>query len=638
MTTFEALGLSQDLLNNLTEMGFVLPTPIQQQTIPFLLKEKRDLLAMAQTGTGKTAAFGLPLIELCDHTKKDTQALVIAPTRELCVQIMNDLKAYSKNVKPLNIVAVYGGASISDQIKALKRGANIIVATPGRLMDLMDRKALSITTIEYAVLDEADEMLNMGFQEDIQKILADTPETKNVWLFSATMPIEVRRIANKYMNSPMELSVSKENMTNTNIAHQFAVISERDRYNALKRIIDHNIEMFGVIFCRTKNDTQMVAEKLIADGYNADSLHGDLSQGQRDKVMRSFRNKSLQILVATDVAARGIDVNNITHVLHMNLPDEMEFYTHRSGRTARAGKTGTSIALVTSKEAFKIRQIEKSIKVQFEKISIPTGEEVCQVKMLHLVHRLREVEMADDSLMPFLPKVYEELHELSKEDIIKRFAYLEFNHLLDYYRGATDLNLQEKHNINTERQGERRFESPSRGESRSYGSGDRLFINLGKADGLEKGGMLGLICDRARINKSAIGRIDLKGVYSFIEVEPDAIQPILSNLNGFEYKGRIIRIEQQATEPKRSNGSITRSRSDRGGERSEGFGGSRSRSGEGRNSEGRSSEGRSSSSRSSAPRNSSFGGGERRSSSSRGDSERGGSSSRGSEGRTRKRI
>jgi ATP-dependent RNA helicase DeaD len=562
MTTFEALGLSQDLLNNLTEMGFVIPTPIQEQTIPFLLKEKRDMVAMAQTGTGKTAAFGLPLIELCNPSTKTTQALVLAPTRELCVQIMNDLVLYSKNVKPLNIVAVYGGASISDQIRRLKQGANIIVATPGRLMDLMDRKALNINTIEYAVLDEADEMLNMGFQEDIQKILQDTPATKNVWLFSATMPTEVRRIASKYMQSPMELSVSKENKTNTNISHQFAVVSDRERYSALKRIIDYNIEMFGVIFCRTKADTQMVAEKLIADGYNADSLHGDLSQQQRDKVMRSFRNKSLQILVATDVAARGIDVNNITHVLHMNLPDEMEFYTHRSGRTARAGKTGISIAIVAPKEAFKIRQIEKSIQVKFEKIVIPTGEEVCQVKMLHMVHRLRSVEMADDGLMAMMPKVYEELTELSKEEIIKRFAYLEFNHLLDYYRGAPDLNIVEKHSANTERQGERRFETASRGESRSYGNGDRLFINLGKADGLEKGTLLGLICDRSRINKSSIGRIDLKGVYSFIEVEPDAVAPILSNVNGFEYKGRMIRIEQQATEPKRSSGSSSRSRSD----------------------------------------------------------------------------
>lgn len=585
MTTFEALGLSQDLLNNLTEMGFVMPTPIQEQTIPFLLNEKRDMVAMAQTGTGKTAAFGLPLIELCNPSTKTTQALVLAPTRELCVQIMNDLVLYSKNVKPLNIVAVYGGASISDQIRRLKQGANIIVATPGRLMDLMDRKALNINTIEYAVLDEADEMLNMGFQEDIQKILQDTPDSKNVWLFSATMPTEVRRIANKYMNKPMELSVSKENKTNTNISHQFAVVSDKERYNALKRIIDYNIEMFGVIFCRTKADTQMVAEKLIGDGYNADSLHGDLSQGQRDKVMRSFRNKSLQILVATDVAARGIDVNNITHVLHMNLPDEMEFYTHRSGRTARAGRTGVSIAIVSPKEAFKIRQIEKSIQVKFEKILVPTGEEVCQVKMLHLVHRLREVEMVDDALIPMMPKVYEELAELSKEEIIKRFAYMEFNHLLDYYRGATDLNIVERGNSNTDRQGERRFETTERGDNRSYGNGERLFINLGKADGLEKGSMLGLICDRSRIHKSSIGRIDLKGVYSFVEVEADAVQSILNNLNGFEYKGRMIRIERQASEPKRGGGSSSRGgrsegpRNDRksfGGGSSEGRGRSRS--------------------------------------------------------------
>ena len=567
MQTFESLGLSEKLLLNITEMGYVLPTPIQQKTIPFLLKEQKDMVALAQTGTGKTAAFGLPLIDLCSAEINHTQALVIAPTRELCVQIMNDLVKFSKGVKRLNIVAVYGGASISEQIKQLRRGAQIVVATPGRLMDMMDKKAVNLNALKYAVLDEADEMLNMGFEEDIQSILKDTPKEKNVWLFSATMPNEIRRIAAKYMNSPTEVSVSKESMTNNNITHQYAVVSERERYAALKRIIDNNIEMFGVIFCRTKADTQMVAEKLMQDGYNADALHGDLSQQQRDKVMRSFRSKALQILVATDVAARGIDVNNITHVLHLNLPDEMEFYTHRSGRTARAGKLGISIALVTQKESFKIKQIEKSIKITFERIKIPSGEEVCQKKMLHMVHRLKEVVMIEDELKDLLPAVYAELHDLSKEEIIKRFAYLEFNHLLDYYRNAPDLNLSDrqqdfrpkefgrKEGGRADRKDRR---DDDRGDSRgdrsrdeAYVTGSRLFINLGKADGLDKGGLLGLICDRSRIKKYAIGKIDLKGVYSFFEVEPQAVDAILKNVNGFEYKGRMIRIETQAEEKPR---------------------------------------------------------------------------------------
>ncbi len=570
MQTFESLGLSTKLLQNLEQMGFVTPTPIQEKTIPFLLKEKRDMLAMAQTGTGKTAAFGLPLIELCNENSQHTQALVLAPTRELCVQIMNDLVVYSKNVKPLNIVAVYGGASITDQMRRLKKGAQIVVATPGRLMDLMDRKAVNITSLKYAVLDEADEMLNMGFEEDIKKILGDTPAEKNVWLFSATMPNEIRRIAARYMNKPEEISVSKQQLSNLNITHQYAIVSEKDRFAALKRIIDFNIEMFGVIFCRTKNDTQMVAEKLMKDGYNADALHGDLSQQQRDKVMNNFRNRSLQFLVATDVAARGIDVNNITHVLHMNLPDEMEFYNHRSGRTARAGKTGFSIALVTNKESFKIKQIEKNIQAKFERIQIPGSEEICKQKMLHLVHRLRQVEMDNTGLTALLPAVYAELKDLTKEDIIGRFAYLEFNQLLDYYRGARDLNIIEREERGARRgddsrRGDRRdrdrgdsrggdrndrFESRESGDNRSYASGERLFINLGKADGLDKGTLLGMICDRSRIKKHSIGKIDLKGVYSFFEVEPGVTHAIMNNLNGFDFKGRIIRIENQSTEKK----------------------------------------------------------------------------------------
>jgi ATP-dependent RNA helicase DeaD len=531
MQSFEALGLSGEIVQAIRKLGFEEPTPVQQQAIPVLLEGNQDVVALAQTGTGKTAAFGLPLIELIDDRDKKTRALVLAPTRELCLQITNDFENFAKAVKPLNIVPVYGGASIAEQIRRIKKGAQIIVATPGRLMDLLDRKVVNLADIRFVVLDEADEMLNMGFKEDIDHILAQTSDERNVWLFSATMPREVRQIASTYMSSPFELTVGTKNQSNQNIEHQYMVVDERDRYAALKRIVDFNLDIFGVIFCRTKVDTQRVAEHLIKDGYNADSLHGDLTQQQRDRVMKNFKSKALQILVATDVAARGIDVNNITHVIHMNLPDEIEFYTHRSGRTARAGKTGISIAIVTRREVQKIRQIEKYIQSKFQQTHIPTGEEVCEKRVLNIVHKLREVHLAENEISNFLPAVYEELKDLSKEEIIKRFTSLEFNHFLDYYRDAPDLNRSDKSD-----RGER--ESSGR-----YVTGDRLFINLGKMDGLDAGKLLGLICDRTNLSREHIGKIDLKGAYSFFEVDKNQTDIIKKNLHGFEYKGRMVRIE-----------------------------------------------------------------------------------------------
>ena len=531
MQSFETLGLAPEILEAVKRLGFETPTPVQSKAIPVLLQGQQDVVALAQTGTGKTAAFGLPLIQLMDDADNTTRALVLAPTRELCMQITSDFENFAKSVKRLNIVAVYGGASITDQIKKIKRGAQIIVATPGRLMDLLDRRVVNLKEIEYLVLDEADEMLNMGFKEDIDHILSHTSEEKNVWLFSATMPSEVRRIANTYMNSPVELTVGEKNQGNQNIVHQYMVVEDRDRYLALKRIVDYNLEIFGVIFCRTKADTQRIAEHLIKDGYNADSLHGDLTQQQRDRVMRNFRSKALQLLVATDVAARGIDVNNITHVIHMNMPDEIEFYTHRSGRTARAGKTGVSIALVSRRELQKIRQIEKMIKVNFEKIPVPTGVEVCEKRVVNIVHRLREVHLAENEIAHFLPAVYEALEDLSKEDIIKRFTALEFNHFLDYYRGAPDLNNSDK------------SDRAERGHTDHVVSGDRLFINLGKMDGLDAGKLLAMICDRSNITRDKIGRIDLKGAYSFFEVDSDFTNVVRDHLHGFEFKGRVVRIE-----------------------------------------------------------------------------------------------
>jgi ATP-dependent RNA helicase DeaD len=532
MQSFETLGLSSEIVDAVRKLGFETPTPVQSKAIPVLLEAQRDVVALAQTGTGKTAAFGLPLIELINESDDSTRALVLAPTRELCLQITSDFENFSKSVKRLNIVAVYGGASITDQIKKIKRKAQIIVATPGRLMDLLDRRVVNLTDIRYLVLDEADEMLNMGFKEDIDHILSQTAEKKRVWLFSATMPPEVRRIASTYMENPAELTVGEKNQGNVNIEHQYMVVDDKDRYLALKRIVDFNLDIFGVIFCRTKVDTQRIAEHLIKDGYNADSLHGDLTQQQRDRVMRNFKSKALQLLVATDVAARGIDVNNITHVIHMNMPDEIEFYTHRSGRTARAGKTGISIALISRREVQKIRQIEKMIKVSFQKVMVPTGQEVCERRVLNIVHRLREVHLAENEIAHFLPSVYEELQELSKEEIIKRFTALEFNHFLDYYRGAPDLNKTDKTSD--------RFE---KGHFDEVVEGDRLFINLGKMDGLDAGKLLAMICDRTNITREKIGRIDLKGAYSFFEVDQAYTKTVRDHLHGFEFKGRMVRIE-----------------------------------------------------------------------------------------------
>lgn len=543
MKSFDSLGLTGELVENIRQLGFETPTPIQEKAIPVLLKGDTDLVGLAQTGTGKTAAFGLPLIDLIDASNHNTQALVVAPTRELSVQITSDFERFSKNVKDLNIVTVYGGASISDQIRKVKRGAQIIVATPGRLIDLLARKVVDLRNIQYVVLDEADEMLNMGFKEDIDEILSTTPDSKRVWLFSATMPREVREIANNYMSNPQELAMEGRQQGNENIDHQYAVVDDRDKYLALKRFVDYAPDIFGVIFCRTKIDTQKIAEHLIKDGYNADALHGDLTQAQRDRVMKSFKNKTLQLLVATDVAARGIDVNNITHVIHMNMPDEMEFYTHRSGRTARAGKKGISLAIISKKEIGRISQIEKALKRKFTKMMVPTGDEVCQQKIVGLVHKVRQVEVNEEEIDSFLPEVYHELKDLSKEDIIKRFASIEFNRFLEYYRDARDLNKSEKKSFVDD------------GFQESYSTGDRIFINVGKMDGLEKGNLLGLICDYGEIDKGKIGKIDLKGAYSFFEVEKGLAEQVIRGFEGVEVRGRKVRLEMTGARREKNEGS-----------------------------------------------------------------------------------
>lgn len=545
MKSFEALGLSRGLAEAVEKIGFETPTPIQEKAIPVLLQGNRDFVGLAQTGTGKTAAFGLPLLDLVDDSRRETQALVLAPTRELGLQITSDLETFSDSFKSISVVAVYGGSSISDQIKKIKKGAQIIVATPGRLIDLITRKAINLKTIRYVVLDEADEMLNMGFKEDLDHILSHTPEDKNTWLFSATMPKEVRNIAKNYMHDPEELTVGEKNQGNANIEHQYVLVQERDKYAALKRILDYHPDIFGIVFCRTKIDTQKVAEMLMKDGYNADSLHGDLTQQQRDRVMKNFRQRSLQILVATDVAARGIDVDDITHVIHLNMPDEIEFYTHRSGRTARAGKKGISIAMITKKELGKVKQIERTINTHFRRFMIPTGRDVCHKQLLSLMHRVHEVKVNEEEISEFLPEVYHELKDLDKEELIKRFASIEFNRFLEYYRNAADLNVEE---------------GQSRGGSEQYITGDRVFINVGKMDGLDKSSILELIDECCGIGKKHIGKIELKGAYSFFEVDKSKADDILKGFEGVEFRNRAVRVELTGNKPPSSGRSSSSSR------------------------------------------------------------------------------
>ncbi len=537
---FFELGIRHDIVNAITELGFENPTPIQEQSIPVLLTGSNDFVGLAQTGTGKTAAFGLPLLELLDFEENYPQALVLCPTRELCLQIANDLKNYSKNMNNVNVVAVYGGASISDQLRQIKRGVQIVVATPGRMLDIINRKAIDFSQVQFVVLDEADEMLNMGFQEDIDSILSTTPEDKKTWLFSATMPSEVRRISKKYMTDPYELTMGAKNTGNANIEHEYYIVRARDKYAAFKRIVDFNPEIFGIVFCRTKIETQEIAEALIKDGYNADSLHGDLSQQQRDKVMKRYRERSLQLLIATDVAARGIDVNDVTHVINYSLPDEIENYTHRSGRTARAGKTGVSISIIHGKEIHKIRQIEKVIGKRFIKAEIPTGFDVCEKQLFGLIHKVHNVEVDEQQIEQYIPRIMDEFADLSKEDLIKRFASIEFNSFLAYYKDAPDLNAPEDTRA-ASRDGGERF--PRTGNRSDF---TRLFINLGSVDGFTRGDLLGYFCNQTGISGRTIGKIDIKGVYSFLEVANDDTDKAFASFKEAEYKGRQVRIEISA--------------------------------------------------------------------------------------------
>lgn len=529
MTSFDLLGLSKPVLRAISDLGFETPTPIQEQAIPVMLGGDRDVVALAQTGTGKTAAFGLPLIELLDFNQRTTQALILSPTRELCMQIARDITEYSKYQNGSHVVAIYGGASIENQIKEVRKGPQIIVATPGRLVDMIERGVVHLSDIDFVVLDEADEMLTMGFKDDLDKILSETPDEKLTWLFSATMPQDVLRISGSYMEDPFEVTVGKKNSGNENIEHLYYVVNPRDRYLALKRIADNNPDIFAIVFCRTKAETQKVADSLIKDGYSADALHGDLSQAQRDFVMKRYRSHSLQMLVATDVAARGIDVDDVTHVINLNLPDEPESYTHRSGRTARAGKTGVSIAIISGNEISKIRQIEKVIKRQFTQAPIPTGFEVCEQQLLALAKKLNTVEVNEKSIAQYLDAVYEEVKDLSREDIIKRFVSLEFNRFAEYYRNAPDLNV-----------------SAQKGEQRKTAPGlVKMYINVGDMDGFDSDTLKEFISENAEISVQDITWVDLKNTFSLIEVRTEASPKIIEEIHGAQYQGRTVRVESR---------------------------------------------------------------------------------------------
>lgn len=569
--TFEELGLKSGVLKSLTEMGFETPTPIQTEAIPHLLKEKSDFVGLAQTGTGKTAAFGLPLVSKVEEGRKTPQGLVICPTRELCLQIAKDLQNFSKHLK-VNVVAVYGGTDIRRQMTDIKNGATIIVATPGRLVDLASRKAIRLEEVDWVVLDEADEMLNMGFKEDIDLILERTPDTKNVWLFSATMPKEVAAIAKNYMTDPLEVSIGHKNQTNENIEHIYFMVKEKDRYAATKRLIDFNPSIYGLIFCRTRRETALVAEMLEKDGYNASPLHGDLSQAQRDSVMKRFRERSVQLLVATDVAARGIDVTDITHVINYNLPDDIENYTHRSGRTARAGKKGESLVLINTREMGKIKQIERTIRTTFTVGNVPNAKEICEIQLMKLADKVISSEVKEEEIQEFLPIIMREFEHLTKEEIVKKFISAEFNRFIDYYERAGDLNASAGRDRD-DRDGDRRGRDRDRERSPRRDEGKtRFFVSLGKRDGLNPGGLLRVICDSTGLRSDSIGRIDILASFSFFEADDELADKILSKVNGTEYEGNKVSVEIT----KNKGGSGGRSgggRFDGGNRKSGGFGG-----------------------------------------------------------------
>ncbi|MCK5134154.1 MAG: DEAD/DEAH box helicase [Bacteroidales bacterium] len=538
---FKDLGLHSDILKAVNKLGFENPSEIQEKAIPVLSTDKKDFVGLAQTGTGKTAAYGLPFIQHTDFSNKSTQGLVICPTRELCMQITKDLVAFAKFQSDPNIVPVYGGSSIEEQIRRIKKGAHIIVATPGRLLDLINRKVVKLKTVQRVILDEADEMLNMGFKEDIDSILEQTPDKKRVWLFSATMPKEVRRIAKNYMDDPVEVVVGRQNSVADNIEHRYYMMKERDRYYALKRILDYYPDIFGLIFCRTRRETGSVSEKLEKEGYNVVALHGDLSQGQRDAAMKKFRERTARILVATDVAARGIDVEEISHVIHYNLPDETENYTHRSGRTARAGRSGISIALINTREIYKIRQVEKMIQSSLEYTRIPDAEDICEKQMYALMDRVVKTPVDDEAIERYWPVFYEKLKGIPAEDIVLKFISTELNSFLGYYKGAGNLNADQEKG----RGGKERDKRDSRGDGHNRnlsGAKQRFFISLGEKQNMNKGALVRLVCTESGISSNQVGRIDIHPGHSFFEIDEAVGYKVLSRIDEGVYEEKSFNV------------------------------------------------------------------------------------------------
>ena len=532
MKTFEELGVSLEIRKAIEEMGYESPMPVQEEVIPYLLGNGNDVVALAQTGTGKTAAFGLPLIQKIDVTRRVPQALILCPTRELCLQIAGDLTDYSKYITDLKILPVYGGSSIDSQIRSLKQGVHIIVATPGRLIDLMERKVANLATVSDVVMDEADEMLNMGFTDSINAILEKVPQDRNTLMFSATMSPEISRIAKTYLHDAKEITIGTKNEGSKNVNHIAYIIHAKDKYLALKRVVDFYPQIYGIIFCRTRKETQEIADKLIQDGYNADSLHGELSQAQRDLVMQKFRQRHLQLLVATDVAARGLDVNDLTHVINYGLPDDTESYTHRSGRTGRAGKTGISIAIINLREKGKMREIERIIKKQFTVGQLPSGKEICEQQLIKVIDEIEKVKVNEEEIETFLPSIYRKFEWLSKEDLIKRVVSMEFNRFLEYYKNAPEIEQPK----NSDKKGEPK-ERKERGTDKEKSSRKaekgytRLFLNLGKTDGFYANQIIELINRNLKKERIQIGRIDLMQNFSFFEIIEAQAPMVIKALN-----------------------------------------------------------------------------------------------------------
>ena len=545
MKTFEELGVSPEIRKAIEEMGYESPMPVQEEVIPYLLGNGNDVVALAQTGTGKTAAFGLPLIQKIDVKQRVPQALILCPTRELCLQIAGDLTDYSKYITDLKILPVYGGSSIESQIRSLKQGVHIIVATPGRLIDLMERKVAHLETIKDVVMDEADEMLNMGFTDSINAILEKVPQDRNTLMFSATMSPDIARIAKTYLHDAKEITIGTKNEGSKNVNHIAYIVHAKDKYAALKRVVDFYPQIYGIIFCRTRKETQEIADKLIQDGYNADSLHGELSQAQRDLVMQKFRQRHLQLLVATDVAARGLDVNDLTHVINYGLPDDTESYTHRSGRTGRAGKTGISIAIVNLREKGRMREIERIINKKFTIGSLPSGKEICEQQLIKVIDDIEKVKVNEEEIESFLPSIYRKLEWLSKEDLVKRVVSMEFNRFLEYYRNAPEI---EEPKAGGDKRGDSK-DRKSRGSDRQKTARkaeegyERLFLNMGKTDGFYANQIIELINRNLKKERIQIGRIDLMQNFSFFEVAEEQAPMVIKALNKASVNGRKVSVE-----------------------------------------------------------------------------------------------